>query len=111
MKTYENIMIRRFLHRIWKGGGDPRQSRQVFSESDFEVNREVLEHLNNYSGELDNVSAFVAFRTYQGIAHVKVNWQGLPSEEDASEDIRATKEEVPAVFAQHIQVAKTQGAA
>lgn len=81
----------------------------LFRNSSFEKTDEMEEHIRHQEGELHSVAKFVGFRAHQGIAQVKVSWQGLDSGEDSWEDVKLIKEDVPVLFEKHVNECRRSG--
>jgi hypothetical protein len=53
-----------------------------FRNSDFDVTKEVIEHLEYQTGELHTVSEFADVRLWQGSVEVKARWREYEAWED-----------------------------
>jgi hypothetical protein len=76
-----------------------RGSRMLFfHNSDYDVTKEVVEHLEYQTGELHKISEFVDVRVWQGSVEVKARWRGQEAWEDTWESVKAMREDVPVLL-------------
>jgi hypothetical protein len=82
-----------------------------FRNSDYDVTKEVIEHLEYQTGELHTVSEFVVVRVWQGSVEARVRWRGHEAWEDTWESLKAMREEVPVLRHDYLDATRSSGTA
>jgi hypothetical protein len=86
-------------HLVTGGKCEVHGSRILFFRtSDFDVAKEVIEHLEYQTRELYTVSEFVDVRVWQGSVEVKARWRGHEAWESTWESAKAMREDVQYFF-------------
>jgi hypothetical protein len=82
-----------------------------FRNSDYDVTKEVIEHLEYQTGELHTVSEFVDVRVWQGSVEVRARWRGHEAWEDTWESVKAMREDVPVLLQNYLDATRSSGTA
>jgi hypothetical protein len=79
-------------HLITGDKGEVHGSRMLFfRNSDYDVTKEIIEHLEYRTGELHTVSEFVDVRVWQGSVEVRARWRGHEAWEDTWGSVKAMR--------------------
>jgi hypothetical protein len=87
-------------------------SRILFlRNSNFDVTKEVIEHLEYQTGELHTVSELVDVRLCEGSVEVKARWRGHEAWEATWESMKAMREDVPVLLQNYLDATRSSGTA
>jgi hypothetical protein len=78
-----------------------------FRNSDYDVSKEVIEHLEHQTGELRKVSEYVDVRVWQGSIEVRARWRGHEAWEDTWESVKAMREDVPVLLQNYLDATRS----
>jgi hypothetical protein len=82
-----------------------------FRSSDYDVTKEVIEHLKNQTGELHTVSEFIDVRAWQGSVEVRARWRGHEAWEDTWESVKTMRDDVPVLLQNYLDATRSSGTA
>jgi oligoribonuclease (3'-5' exoribonuclease) len=82
-----------------------------FRNSDYDVTKDVIEHLEYQTGELHTVSEFVVVRVWQGSIVVRARWRGHEAWEDTRESVKAMREDVPVLLQSYLDATRSSASA